>query len=285
MLDGNDDEVGPLEASIACEPACTSTRRARTQNLASTTVSLRRYHDAARHLDDVAYTERLDLDAWRLYMLAWRARALKPATGSARATMPRPLSRIPTSRHGACRRSWYWAAARAAWRSDAASPIAEARDLAEPRTRIQRTAPVMDALAEIAHLGRRPREPGRSGSVTRSCRPRNGDPWIRGEIAIWLWRAKALSRCPRVARSRIDSRRQANGEKPQPRGIGSAVRASACVLAWCGGEAAQREALEKFESLGAAPCSAATARGRSRAGGARRVPRGVARLDSPSPFV
>ena len=73
MLDGNRDGESDLLRSleIALQANLHEHSARAYTNLASTTVSLRRYDDAASHLDDgIAYTERLDLDAWRLYMLA-----------------------------------------------------------------------------------------------------------------------------------------------------------------------------------------------------------------------
>jgi len=247
-------------------------------NLASSTVGLRRYADATKYLDDgMTYTERLDLDAWRLYMQAWRARA-RLETGDwlgagddaeAVVTNPRtsPVTRLPAlvvlgklrARRGD---------------PDATSPLAEARELASHAREIQRTAPVMDALAEIAHLegdfaplvG-----PLREAVVQTQS---HHDSWIRGLIAIWLWRAGDIAKLPEGCAEpyRLEAAGQWHEAAAAWERLGCPYE-RACVLAWHGDEAAQRVALEQFESLGAMP-AAQQLRRRMRAGGARRVPRG-----------
>jgi DNA-binding CsgD family transcriptional regulator len=132
----------------------------------------------------------------------------------------------------------------------------------------------MDALAEIAHLD------GDLADQVDQLRDAvvqtqgQRDPWIRGEIAIWLWRAKALSALPEGCAEPY--RFEAAGQWREAAAAWDRLGCPyehACMLAWYGDETAQREALEKFESLGAAP-AAQRLRRQMRAGGARRVPRG-----------
>ena len=125
-------------------------------NLASTLVALRRYVDAARYLDDgIAYTERLDLDAWRLYMLAWRARARLErgdwlgAGDDAEAVAGNP-STSPVTRLAALVVLGQLRTRRGD--PDAGSPLREAELIARRADEIQRTAPLLSAMAEAAQL-------------------------------------------------------------------------------------------------------------------------------------
>jgi DNA-binding CsgD family transcriptional regulator len=107
----------------------------------------------------------------------------------------------------------------------------------------------------------------------RQCREQR-DPWARGMLAAWLWRAGALDELP--------------ADLPEPyaleiaRDWKAAARAwetlgapyeHANMLAWYGGEPEQREALAIFERLGAAP-AAQSLRKRMRSQGIQSIPRG-----------
>jgi DNA-binding CsgD family transcriptional regulator len=101
------------------------------------------------------------------------------------------------------------------------------------------------------------------------------DPRMKGELASWLWRVDALKDQP------------ADIASPYAQEICGDWRAAAlawkslgcpyeyaCLLAWHGIEAEQREALEILERLGASPAALAL-RKRMRAEGVRAVPRGL----------
>ena len=238
----------------------------------------------ARYLDDgIAYTERLDLDAWRLYMpgvARTRAACKRGDWLGARATMPRPFVTNPRdlTRHALAGARGAGPAARAAWRSRCG--IADRRGAQISRAahaRFQRTAPVMDALAEIAHLDGDLR-PGRSARGRGLCRPRRSA--IRGSAVrsqSGSGARQALSALPEGCAEPY--RFEAAGQWREAAAAWDRLGCPyehACMLAWYGDETAQREALEKFESLGAAPAPQQLRAGSMRAGGARRVPRGRA---------
>ena len=199
-------------------------------NLASTLVALRRYVDAARYLDDgIAYTERLDLDAWRLYMLAWRARARLErgdwlgAGDDAEAVAGNP-STSPVTRLAALVVLGQLRTRRGD--PDAGSPLREAELIARRADEIQRTAPLLSAMAEAAQLA------DDFEAVVPALRDLYGhaqayrDPWIRGALATWLWRAGARGICPMVVRNRIGSRSPDNGAPRRMPGNSSAVLTS-----------------------------------------------------------
>jgi DNA-binding CsgD family transcriptional regulator len=247
-------------------------------NLSSTCVALRLYADGARYLEEgLAYTQRLDLEAWRLYMLAWRARARfeqgdwAGAGDDAEAVVanPRasPITRLPAlvvlgqlrTRRGD---------------PDAASPLAEAQRLASEAQELQRTAPVLAALAESAHLA------DDLGAVIDCLRAaaaqasRQRDPWIRGSLEIWLWRAGDVAALDEGCAAPYGLEAAGNWRDAAAawRVLGCPYE-RACMLGWYGDEPAQLEALAMFESLGAVP-AAQQLRRRMRAAGRRNVPRG-----------
>jgi DNA-binding CsgD family transcriptional regulator len=105
------------------------------------------------------------------------------------------------------------------------------------------------------------------------------DPWSKGRVAIWLWRAGAL---PQVPAAQVPSDIAEPYALEIARDWQGAARAwnelgcpyeRANMLAWYGGEAEQREALAVFEQSGAAPAAQAL-RKQMRAQGVQGIPRG-----------
>jgi len=247
-------------------------------NLSSTAIAQRRYVDGARYLTEgLAYCEQHDLDSWRLYMLAWRARARfelgewNIASDDAEVVLrhPRtaPITRIPALTvlgHLRIRRG----------DTDVTTPLDEARELASATEEVQRIGPVAVAFADAAWLA------GDNDRIVREVQPaydlamEGRDPWIAGELAVWLWRAGALTSPPsNVARPYAlemcgDWRAAADAWH----GLGCGYD-YATVLAWHGSECEQLEALTVMEQLGATAAGAALRR-IMRAQGVRRIPRG-----------
>ena len=100
------------------------------------------------------------------------------------------------------------------------------------------------------------------------------DPWKRGAVVVWLWRAGELTAAPRdVAPPYLQ---EMTGDW---RGAADAWRALGCpyeqatVLAWHGAEAERLQALAIAERLGAGALSGLLRR-QLRASGVRNVPRG-----------
>jgi predicted ATPase/DNA-binding CsgD family transcriptional regulator len=168
-------------------------------NIGSGAVRVLDYARAARILDDgISYTADRDLDAWRMYMLAWRARmrlelgewnlAAEDAHTVLAFRGGPPVSRIPALTVLGClrvrRRD-----------SGAMELLDEARDLAWRTGEIQRIAPVAAARAEAAWL-----RGDRSGIAAEASQAfamtRDDEPWARGELALALSRAGALQDVP-----------------------------------------------------------------------------------------
>jgi DNA-binding CsgD family transcriptional regulator len=157
---------------------------------------------------------------------------------------------------------------------EAAATLAETKRVATATGELQRLAPVAASLAEHAWLeGDLDRAAAAAGEVYELAAAR-GDPWARGELAYWLWRAGA----PAPVRD--------DDPAPYVRAIAGDWRGAAAAwealgfpyeradaLADADDEAAQVDALDVFDDLGAARAGARLRR-RMRAAGVRRIPRG-----------
>lgn len=257
-------------------------------NLLAMAVSRRQYEQAAAYLHaGLAYCEERDLDFLVPYMLAYGARMKfeqgdwNEASMDVEAVLRHPhttaVARIPALRtlaHLRVRRG----------DPDVSGPVAEARALAGPAPELQRSGMLALVCAEAAWLaGDLPgvvREVERVWELARQRR----DPRMHGELAAWLWRAGALDQPP------------PGMAEPYAQEISGDWRAAAlawkmlgcpyehaCLLAWYGNEAEQREALTLLEQLGAAP-AARSLRRQMRARGIRRVPRGSHTSTRRNPF-
>jgi DNA-binding CsgD family transcriptional regulator/tetratricopeptide (TPR) repeat protein len=251
-------------------------------NLASGAVKARDYARAARPLDaGIRYSLDHDLDAWSLYLLAWRAQLhleqgrWNEAADDAEALLARrgvpAITRIPAlAALGRLR----------ARRGDpGADPLLdEALATALPTGELQRVWPVAVARAEAAWLD------GDAGRCAIEARRgldlalQRDNRWAIGDTAFWLWRADALG--GRELAGLID--RCAEPYALQMQGCWQEAAAAWAALG-CpfdralalldGDETAKREALAIFERLGARP-AADTLRARLRAVGVRGLARG-----------
>ncbi len=257
-------------------------------NLASAAIQARDYAHATRPLDDgIRYSQDHDLDAWSLYLLAWRAQLhleqgrWDEAADDAQALLARrgvpAITRIPAlaalgrlrARRG---------------EPDAGALLDEALAVALPTGELQRVWPVAVARAESAWLdgdADRCAIEARCGldlAITRDNR------WAIGDTAFWLWRAGAM--VDHEFAAVID--RCAHPYALQMRGhwheAASAWAALGCPFEQAlaltdGDEAAQREALAIFERLGARPAAEALRRRLHDAGvrGLARGPRAATR--------
>ena len=165
------------------------------------------------------------------------------------------------------------------------APLDEALDLAEPRSELQHIGNVRAVRAEAAWLAG-----DRASMVTeaRAAYPLAvpvGDPWILGELALWLWRGDALDALEPVLAE-------------HPYGLQITGDWAAAAAGWerlgCPFEQAAalldsnevpalRRAMQIFDGLGARPAAAMAAR-RLRALGERGVPRGVQRATRDNPY-
>jgi DNA-binding CsgD family transcriptional regulator/tetratricopeptide (TPR) repeat protein len=247
-------------------------------NLSSSAVSCRRYDRAARYLEDgIAYCEEHDLDSWRLYMHAFRARARFEQVDWHRASedvelVLRDQRTAPVTRASALTVLGHMRIRRGD--PDSVGPLEEARTLASDSQESQRIGPLASALAEAAWLA------GDGEGVIREVRPayelaRNQrDAWAKGMLAVWLWRAGALERIPTDIAEPYALEISGDWQ-----GAARVWQRLACpferasMLGWYGGESAQREALAVYEQLGAAPAAQAL-RKQMRARGVQGIPRG-----------
>jgi DNA-binding CsgD family transcriptional regulator len=247
-------------------------------NLATCAVNRHRYAEGARHLAaGLGYCEEHDLDSWRVYMLAWRARAWLELgewdkageDADAVVSHPRtaPINRIPALIVLGSLRTR---------RGDpgAGECFEQAAQLAEATAELQRLGPLACARADAAWLaGDTGRIAGEMARAFELARP-GDDLWKKGAVAVWLWRVDALGAEPlRVA---APYALEISGDW---RGAARAWAELGCryeqatVFAWHGDADAQLEALAIADSLGAGAL-ASLLRRQLRARGVRKVPRG-----------
>lgn len=258
-------------------------------NLLAMAVSRRQYEQAAAYLHaGLAYSEERDLTFLMPYMLAYGARmkfeqgAWNEASVDVEAVLGHPhttaVTRIPALRtlaHLRVRRG----------DPDASGPVAEARALAGPAAELQRSGMLALVCAEAAWLA------GDRAGVVREVETvwklarRRRDPRMNGELAAWLWRAGALDQAPAEDIAEPYAQ-EISGDWRAAAGAWKVLGCPyehACMLAWYGAEAEQREALRVFEQLGAAP-AARSLRRQMRSQGVRRIPRGSHTSTRQNPF-
>jgi DNA-binding CsgD family transcriptional regulator/tetratricopeptide (TPR) repeat protein len=247
-------------------------------NLSAMAVNVRQYDRAFLYLaEGLAYCDDHDLDSWRLYMLACRARARleqsdwqgasEDAETAAHHPRSTPMIRIPAltvigylrNRRG---------------EPDALAPLDEARALAGPMPELQRIGTLAALGADAAWLA------GDHEGVVRAVRPayelarHREDRRMKGELAAWLWRVNALAHPPTDIEEpyALEISGDWCGAARAWRVLGGRYE-HATILACYGGESELREALVILEDLGAVPMAQAV-RKRLRARGVRGVPRG-----------
>lgn len=257
-------------------------------NLSSQAVASRQYDRALLYLEQgMTYCEDRDLDSWRVYMLAWRARArfeksdwlsaAEDAGQVIRDSRTAPVSRIPALTvlaHLRIRRG----------DPDIRSPLDEAIGLARRTGELQRIGPLAAAQAEAAWLQGDLRGASEAVEDAYELARTRRDPWMKGELAAWLRRAGALEDTPTdIAPPYLF---EISGHWQQAadtwRTMGCPYE-QALILGWYGGELEQREALNIFQRLGAIPAAQAL-RLRMLSLGIRRVPRGARPSTQEHPF-
>jgi len=246
-------------------------------NLATSLLRLGDLERGERWLrEGLAYTADHDLDAWRLYLLGWRALAeawrgrWDDAVTSARETLRSP-DVSPVSRIQALVALGTVMARRGD--PDAARALDEALGLALESGELQRIGPTRAARAEAAWLAG---DAARAAEEARACGPelaRKGNAWLAGCLEFWASRAGGSPASP--ARATTPWQALQAGDT---RGAAACFRArgfpyeEALALSTSRGEADLREALEILARLGARP-AAATVSQRLRALGVRDLPR------------
>ena len=257
-------------------------------DLSAMAVSRRDYDQAVHYLKaGLTYCEERDLDLYRPYLLAYRARMhleqgrWLEASEDAEAALLHPrvtsVARIPALRtlgHLRIRRG----------DPDAIAPLDEARELAGPQPELQRVGMLAAIRAEAAWLAG-------DHDVVRSevkpayeCLSQRQDPRMKGELAVWLWRVNALQGVP-AGIAEPYAMEIAGDWRP----AAAAWQALGCpyeqalVLGLYGDEAEQREALAIFAALGASP-AADSLRRQMRARGIRGIPRGAHSSTQQNPY-
>jgi DNA-binding CsgD family transcriptional regulator/tetratricopeptide (TPR) repeat protein len=240
-----------------------------------------RAYELARHYIDAGleYCNEHNLDLYRRYMLALRARAgldqgrWTEATDDAAAVLrtpgPSPLPRIVAlvvlglvrARRGD---------------PDAWGPLDEARALAEPAGELSRSAMVAAARAESAWLEGRHAAVREATDAVLALALTRGAARVTSELACWRWRAGLRETLPERLASPYSLMLTGEWERAAQywAEIGCPYEA-ALALADADDEAALRRSLDELQRLGAAPAAAIVARRLRRRGvrGIRRGPR------------
>ncbi|BCJ42858.1 LuxR family transcriptional regulator [Actinoplanes ianthinogenes] len=288
LLAGEPEGIGKLERSLAlAEQAGLEEHIGRAYIHAGWSMTRVRSYHLASWLDrGVTACADLGLEAWKHYVLAYRARyhldlgrwdeALADAEEVLRDAKPVPLLRLMALAVIGLIRA----------RGGDLDPwpvLDEARDLAAGKNELQYLAPVATARAEAAWLAGAPVGPELAG--TWELAVRRQAKWVLGELA-WLRRLAAE---PDTAPAGIPLlepyARQLAGDVE-----GAAERwrkrdcayDAALALAGAADEAGLRAALAEFQRLGTRPAAAIVTR-RLRARGVRDIPRGPQRWTRDNP--
>jgi DNA-binding CsgD family transcriptional regulator len=236
-------------------------------NLGSAAVEARALADAQRDLDaGIAYCAEHDLDAWRLYMTGYRARAeldegrwdeaaLSAGAVLAHRRVPTPSRVSPLLVVGRLR----------ARRGDPDpwTPLDEALTLARGTGELQRLGPVAVARAEARWLAGEEERIGEETEAALALALERGEPWMAGELALWRRRAGlAVDDVPRAGlaepcRLELDGAAADAGERWTALGL---PFEAALALAHDDGEDARRRALAELQRLGARPAAQRVAR-------------------------
>jgi len=277
---GDEDGWADLERSLAIALSRDYQEHAARayMNLASRAICARRHQRAFDHMHTgIDYCEDHDLESMRLYMLAWRARAQldagdwRQAGDDAESALRYPHTPSVTRTHALMvlgqlrvRRG----------DTDASSPLDQARELASQSRELQQLAPLATACADAAWLADDYERIAREVQPVYdlACAGRNA--WMKGTLAVWLWRAGALASPPvDVAEPyALEMSGDWRAAADVWRTLGCAYEC-ATVLAWHGAEPEQLDALGIMEQLGAT-AAASKLRKQLRVAGVRRIPRG-----------
>jgi ATP/maltotriose-dependent transcriptional regulator MalT len=246
-------------------------------NLSTVAARDRDYPLARRYLDEgIAFTSERDLDALKLYMVAWRARihfdqgrwtnATEDAAWVLENSRLSPVARLPALvvlGHVRLRRG----------DPDASKALTDAYELAMQTKEIQRVAPVTSARAEKAWLAGDLTQVITEARSVLELAKSDDDPWIHGEFSFWLWRAGAPEQSEHQIAEPYALQMSGNWHAAAKmwRELGCPYEEANALMD--GDEAAQLEALSILETLGAGP-AAEKLRRNLRATGVRGLSRG-----------
>jgi DNA-binding CsgD family transcriptional regulator/tetratricopeptide (TPR) repeat protein len=246
-------------------------------NLASESVQLRSYCRADRYLGEgIDYSGERDLDSWRLYLLAWRARseldqgrwddAVESAAEVLRYPRTAPISKIPalvTLGLVRVRRG----------DPDPETPLRDALEIALPTGELQRIWPVAAAMAEAALLEGRPEAVAEATEDALHLAVLRRARWAIGELAYLRRRAGIVEEVPASAAEPYALQIAGDWQRAAETWTEIGCPYEAALSLAEGDEEALRRALDGLYELGARPAAAIVAR-RLRELGARGLPRG-----------
>lgn len=246
-------------------------------NLSSVAVATRRLEEGRHWLEvGLAYTRDHDLDSWTLYMSGWLCVCeFWQGHWDAAARLAEELLRHPRTATPSRIQPLVILGRIRVRRGDpqAAEVLDQALDLAQGMGELQRMGPVRAARAEAAWLAGDLALTRTEAEGAFALALELGDPWLVGELGVWLWRAGALADPPTGA-----AEPYALGMKGQALDSARAWASLGCpfeqaLALWESAEpSAQREALALFEAVGARPLADRIAR-QLRAQGIRDLPR------------
>jgi len=227
-------------------------------NLSATAIAQRDYVTASTHLEaGIAYCAERELDAWNLYMRAYRARARfeQSAWAEAMADAEMLLSRSGSSvPHRVQALTVMGRVLTRRGDEGAEVPLEKANALAVETNEAQRITVVSVALAELAWLQGDLSTAAREAARGLESARHGENVWTQGELAFWLWRAgvKADPRVPPAEPYRLHMAGDFVGAANAWAALGCRYE-EADALADSSDEAHRRRALEIFEGLGARP--------------------------------
>jgi DNA-binding CsgD family transcriptional regulator len=256
-------------------------------NLSSAAIAQRDYVTASTNLEaGIAYCAERELDAWNLYMRAYRARALfeqsawTEAMADAELLLSRPGSSVP---HRVQALTVMGRVLTRRGDEGAEGPLEKANALAIETNEAQRISVVAVAFAELAWLRGDLKGTALAAARGLESAMHGENAWTQGELAFWLWRAgvKARTRMRPAEPFRLHMAGDFIGAANAWAAIGCRYE-EAGALADSHDEAHRRRALEIFEGLGARPM-ARRLRKQLQAEGLRGLKRGANRATRANP--
>jgi DNA-binding CsgD family transcriptional regulator len=230
-----------------------------------------------RLADGIDYCTEHGLELWRLYLIAYRARAeldqgrwtdaAESASFVLREPSPAPLLRLLAltvlgtvlARRGD---------------PDPSSPLDEALAIATGKSDLQHLAPVAIARTEIASLAARPDLAAEASDAVLELSLEREAAWVAGELAFWRRRAGLAESCPEGVAEPFAVHLSGDWARAAAlwRRLGCPYEAALALGDADDGELL-RQALGELRGLGAGPAAALVAR-RLRERGDRGLPRG-----------
>jgi DNA-binding CsgD family transcriptional regulator len=230
-----------------------------------------------RLADGIEFCAEHGLELWRLYLIAYRARAeLDQGRWTQAAEAASFVLGYP---HGTPHLRILALSTLALIRArrgdpDVATPLDEARALAAGKDDLQHLAPVAIARTELAALAAKPDAAGEASEATLELALDRDAAWVAGELAFWRRRAGIDEALPAGLAGPFAAHLRGDwaAARAQWRQLGCPYEA-AFALADAAEAESLRTALAEFHELGAAPAAAVVTRSLRRLG-ERRLARG-----------